>query len=155
MKNLTLNKKILVNRLAEIEADLAELYKFQKLSEKEFKKGYNFAIAEHFLRRALEAVFDIGGHILSRIPLGPGERPEGYKAIAVKLEEFKIVPRSFGKGPLLKMAGFRNRMVHFYQEITKEELYKIICQDLDDLEKFCHHIKKLIEKPDKFDFKVR
>lgn len=155
MKTLPLNRKILVNRIAEIEADLKELSRFQKLSLKEFKKGYNYAIVEHFLRRALEAVFDLGSHIISRIPLRPGERPEGYKAIAEALGQHKIVPQSFAKGPLSQMAGYRNRMVHFYQEITKEELYQIVRENLGDLEKFCSHIKRLIEEPERVGFEIK
>jgi len=155
MKNLPLNKKILINRLAEIEADCQELSQFQKISLKEFKKSYDYAIAEHFLRRALEAVFDLSSHIISRIPLRPGERPEGYKTIAIALGKHKIIPKSFAEGPLLQMAGYRNRMVHFYQEITNEELYQIIKEDLGDLEKFCSFVKKLIETPEKFGFEIK
>lgn len=155
MTNLPLNRKILINRLSEIEADLKELSQFQKLSLLEFKKGYNYAAAEHFLRRALEAAFDLSGHIISRLPLRPGERPEGYKAIAQSLGRYKIVPQSFAEGSLSQMAGYRNRMTHFYQEITKEELYQIIKEDLKDLENFCSYIKKLIEDPDKFGFQIK
>lgn len=155
MKNLPLNRKILINRLSEIEGDLKELYKFQKLTLKEFKEGYHYPAAEHFLRRALEAVFDVSSHILSRIPLRPSERPEGYREIAASLGKYKIVPPSFSQGPLSQMAGYRNRMVHFYQEVTKEELYQIIQEDLGDLEKFCSYIKKLVEEPKKFGFEIR
>ncbi len=38
----------------------------------------NFAIAEHHLRRALEAVLDIGRHIVAKKGLG---RPEDYRGI--------------------------------------------------------------------------
>jgi uncharacterized protein YutE (UPF0331/DUF86 family) len=39
----------------------------------------------HNLRRAPEVVFDIGNHILSRLPIPPGERPTMYKEIALAL----------------------------------------------------------------------
>ena len=44
------------------------------------------------------------------------------------------------------MAGYRNRMVHFYKEITNEELYNLIKKDLDDIERFLVEIQHFIEK---------
>lgn len=49
------------------------------------------------LIRALEAVFDIGNHILSRVP--------------------EAVPESFARENLIKIAGYRNRLIHFYAEV--------------------------------------
>jgi len=98
MKSVPLNRKVLVNRLAEIERDLAELAKFKPLSLGEFTKGHHFAVAEHHLRRALEAIFDAGNHILSRLPLAPSQRPETYRAIAHALGHYKVVPEAFAQG---------------------------------------------------------
>lgn len=32
------------------------------------------------------------------------------------------------------LAGYRNRLVHFYQEVSPEELYQICARQLGDLE---------------------
>ena len=37
---------------------------------------------------------------------------------------------------LTLMAGYRNRMVHFYHEVTNEELYEILTNNLLDFENF-------------------
>ena len=42
MTSVPLNRKVLVNRLAEIERDLTELSKFQRLTLKEFTKGHHY-----------------------------------------------------------------------------------------------------------------
>jgi uncharacterized protein YutE (UPF0331/DUF86 family) len=34
------------------------------------------------------------------------------------------------------MAGYRNRMVHFYREVTPAELYQIVVNNPKDLERF-------------------
>ena len=59
---------------------------------------------------------DIGSHILSRTP---GARPTSYKDIPRLLEKNKIIPADFATHSLTKMAGYRNRMVHFYGEIKE------------------------------------
>ena len=82
-----------MSRIREIEKDIEKLSRFKDLSLQDFKTDDNFAIAEHYLRRALEAVFDIGNHILSRVP--------------------EAVPETFAKEKLIKMAGYRNRLIHF------------------------------------------
>ena len=53
------------------------------------------------------------------------------------------------------MAGYRNRMVHFYSEITEKELHKIIQDNLQDFEKFCSYINKLITNPEKYGLNIQ
>ena len=106
----------------------------------------NFRIAFYDLHRALEAVMDIGSHILSRIP---GARATTYKDIPRLLGKHKIIPIDFADTQLIKMAGYRNRMVHFYAEVTEKELYQIIQEDLEDFNIFCSHINKLFKNPRK------
>ncbi|MHA1664722.1 MAG: type VII toxin-antitoxin system HepT family RNase toxin [Candidatus Njordarchaeales archaeon] len=152
MKRIPLNKEVLVSRLEEIRQDLEELKSFQRISFEEFDKGYNFAISEHYLRRALEAIFDIGSHILSRIP---GARPTTYKEVAMLLGRYEIVPNNFVEEKLVKIAGYRNRLIHFYYEIKEKELYQIIQNNMEDIEKFCSYIKEVVENPGKFRLEVR
>lgn len=125
-----------------IEESLQSLGRFKSQSLADFESSRdNFRIASFDLHQFLEAVMDIGSHVLSRIP---GVRPERYKDIARLLGEHGIVPREFADGPLLKMAGYRNRMVHFYDEISIRELHGIIQNDLSDLETFSRHAKLLL-----------
>lgn len=149
MKRLPLNKEVILSRIREIEKDLNKLSRFKNYSLEEFKRDENFAIAEHYLRRALEAVFDIGNHILSRIP---GGRASTYKEIALELSKENIIPEKFAKEKLVKMAGYRNRLIHFYSEVSMEELYEIIQNNLGDFEEFLKYIKELLENPEKFGF---
>jgi uncharacterized protein YutE (UPF0331/DUF86 family) len=55
-----------------------------------------------------------------------------YKQIAEELKKEKVL--SSEDATLLRtLAGYRNRMVHFYDEITDGELYAICSRELDDL----------------------
>lgn len=143
MKKVSINQEVIKSKLKEIRDDLMKLEDFKKISLEEYKSGHNFAASEHYLRRALEAMLEIGTHILSRLP---GAKPHTYKDIPKLLGEYKVVPSEFAQGQLIKMAGYRNRLIHFYAEIDNEELYNIIQNDLPDLEKFCRHIVKYIKK---------
>ena len=47
---------------------------------------------------------------------------------------------------LIKIAGYRNRMVHFYKEIKDRELYDILQNDLGDVEKFLKEMEIFLRK---------
>src|SRR3990172_9952062 len=63
-----------------------------------------------YLRKSLEAVFDIGRHILAKTY---GFREIEYKAIARELGNRGVISEGLSE-VLIQMAGYRNRMVHFY-----------------------------------------
>lgn len=151
MKNIPVNKDTVLKKMDEIQNDLVKLNGIKNLTLEEFKSGENFAVAEHYLRRALEALFEIGAHILSRIP---GKRASGYKEIALFLGEAKIIPDDFARETLVKMAGYRNRLVHFYSEITRDEMHGIIKNRLNDFTVFMKHIKIFLSSPGKFGLTV-
>ncbi|MGM0423624.1 MAG: type VII toxin-antitoxin system HepT family RNase toxin [Thermodesulfobacteriota bacterium] len=90
----------------------------------------NPAAAESFLRRGIEALLDLGRHLLTK---GFGCAVTEYKDIGHKLAEMGIIPDDRVEN-LRKIAGYRNRMVHFYHEITQEELYNICTSNLTDIE---------------------
>jgi uncharacterized protein YutE (UPF0331/DUF86 family) len=153
MKKIPLNKEILRSRVSSIEECLQSLERYKNRSFDEFHSNPdNFRIAFYDLHRALEATMDIGSHILSRIP---GARATSYKEIPLLLGRNKIIPVSFAEKELLQMAGYRNRMVHFYSEITEKELHKIIQDNLQDFEKFCSYINKLITNPEKYGLNIQ
>ena len=101
----------------------------------------NPAAAESYLRRSLESVFDIGRHILAK---SYGFKELEYKNIALELGEKGVVDKEYAR-VLLKMAGYRNRMVHLYQEVTPKEIYSILKKHLSDIERFISEISGFIE----------
>ena len=95
--NGILKKQSILPRIDGIQRDLVKLNELGKLPPEEFSLENNFVLSQFYLRRALEGVFHIGGHILSRIP---GNRPVEYKQIAIRLGEAGIVPQEFAKGKM-------------------------------------------------------
>lgn len=151
MTNLSLEKDIIIKRMEGIEAEIFELKKLGERTFEVFESGDSWKLAQFHLHRALEGVFNIGTHILSRIP---GGQTTSYKEIAIKLGEFKIVPKDFAETRLAEMAKYRNRLVHFYAEIKAQELYKIINENLSDFDVYLGSIKKVLENPSDFGLAV-
>jgi uncharacterized protein YutE (UPF0331/DUF86 family) len=90
----------------------------------------NAASAESYLRRALEALLDLGRHILAK---GIGQGPAEYKEVALALSRARVLDESQGE-LLVRLAGYRNRMVHFYDEVSDEELYEICTRHAGDID---------------------
>ena len=93
----------------------------------------NPAAAESYLRRAIEALLDLGRHILAK---GFGVAAAESKDIADGLVKAGVLADEDGS-VLRKMAGYRNRMVHFYHEVSTEELYRLCSERSSDIDRLC------------------
>jgi len=151
-RKVPLSKEVLQTRISYIEDSLKSLERFKGIPYEEFHSNPdNFRIAFYDLHRALEAVMDLGSHILSRIP---GARPTSYKDIPQLLAKHKIISVEFASDSLTKMAGYRNRMVHFYGEITEKEIYQIIQEELADFYTFLSYTTALLKDPAKYNLSL-
>ena len=90
----------------------------------------NVAAAESYLRRALEALMDLGRHMLAK---GFGMAASEYREIPRQLQAAGVLPVELA-ALMGTLAGYRNRMVHFYHDVTNQELYDICAHQLDDVE---------------------
>lgn len=136
----SLNIKLIEDRLSFIVKALEKLRQLSKMEKEEFLKDDIPAVAESYLRRALECMFDIGRHILAKTA---GKGFVEYKEIAKKLGENRILTMDCSE-KLILMAGYRNRLVHFYHEVSEEELFQILKENLSDIEQFVKEIKRFL-----------
>lgn len=124
-----LSKRVVGDRLAWIERMVQEIRSLP-LENKEafFADRRNVWTAESCLRRALEALFDLGRHIMAK---GFAQGASEYKEIAIGLKERGGLSPAEAE-PLRALAGYRNRLVHFYREVPPEELYEVCAYRLTD-----------------------
>jgi len=136
-----LNTTLITDRLSIIIDSITEMKALRKQSNEEFfSDKRNPRAAESYLRHTLGAIFDIGRHILAKTAR---RKTIEYKEIARLLGKEKIIPHKL-TNKLIPMAGYRNRLTHFYHEITDQELYEIINKDLEDIEEFVKAIQKFL-----------
>lgn len=137
-----LNIKLIEDRLGFINKAIVKLKKISNLTEEDFMESDHSAIAESYLRRSLEAMFDIGRHITAKTA---GKGSVEYKGIVSSLLDNGVITKKLAE-KLRLMAGYRNRLVHFYSEVTDKELFSILKNNLTDIEDFVKEIKAFIEK---------
>jgi uncharacterized protein YutE (UPF0331/DUF86 family) len=126
-----LKAKVVAERVGWVRTMLEGIRALPLQDEEEFQADpRNAAAAESFLRRALEALIDLGRHVLAK---AFGRAAPEYKEVASALVEVGVLTAAEGE-VLRQLAGYRNRMVHFYQEVSDAELYDICRHQLPDVE---------------------
>lgn len=144
-----LRSKIIAARTEWIRRMLAQLRKLPLDDYDTFRSDpRNIAAAESYLRRALEALLDLGRHILAK---GFAQPVTEYREIAAGLASVGVLDEDTARG-MREMAGYRNRMVHFYHEIQEEELFQIVSEELDDVDRVLNAILEWLRNhPDRID----
>ena len=89
----------------------------------------NVAAADSYVRRALEALMDLGRHILAK---GLGRAASEYREVPRQLHAAGVLDEATSSR-MSDMAGYRNRLVHVYDEVTPRELYEICTQRIDEI----------------------
>ncbi len=127
------------SRIYYIKQNLEKLYKLGGLAQQEFLRDYrNHDAAKYNLQVIIEALIDIGNHIISRkkLPI-PDSNADTFRI----LSQNGIIPVE-KLSRYEAMAKFRNMVVHLYQDINEEEIFHIIKNDLSDIEYFIEIIAK-------------
>lgn len=152
MTGSTLRQKVVVERTAWISEMLSGLRALPLKTFEEFiESTVNIAGAESYLRRALEALLDLGRHVLAK---GFGKTVAEYKLISGELERVGVLMPETAR-ILRILAGYRNRMVHFYFEVSNQELYEICVNELSDIEVVLNEIRSWInEHPDRINHEL-
>ncbi len=104
------------------------------------KDPHRIASAKYNLIVAIESAIDICNHLISK----NGYRiPEDYADTFKILAEAGLLPKDFAENTLVKMARFRNRLVHLYWKIDNDMLFNIVTGDVKDLEQLLNQFKNI------------
>lgn len=134
------DKVVIQHKISIIEDNLLKLSTLAKLPEDEFlDKFYYIESAKHLLQVSIEAMLDVSHHIIARKRY---KAPKTYAEAFIVLVENDILPKE-KEATFIKMAKFRNRVVHLYHELDDREVYVILQKSLADFQSF---IKAIVNK---------
>lgn len=120
-------------RAREIRESIVKVRQYVAQSDEEFfADERNLYTVMHLLLIAIEAVAAIGSHILAKTAR---KAPSSYPDCFEGLESLGILDRTL-TGHLIRMARFRNLLVHRYWEIDPLRVLLYARENLDDLEMF-------------------
>ena len=125
-----IKEKVVAERAAWIEEMLRGIRALPLESYEQFiGDPRNVAAADSYVRRALEALMDLGRHILAK---GLGRVATEYRDVSRQLLVGGVIDEET-RQRMSDMAGYRNRLVHFYDEVTPRELYAISTDRMSEI----------------------
>lgn len=147
-QELYLDLDIVRKKLEIIDDEINFLKEIQKLSINEFQNDLrNLKSTCRSLQNAIQALIDLGNHIISSLNLG---KPEIYEDITSLLFENKVITKSFKEKfiqfKFIYMIKFRNFLVHEYDRVNPLRIYKILKENIDDIESGMKFIKNFVDK---------
>ena len=101
----------------------------------------NSSSAKYLLVVAIEAAIDICNHIAAR---AFQRAPSSYSDCFAVLAEAKVISSDLATR-LMKMAQFRNLLVHVYWEVDDGRVYEVLQNDLNDLDEFREQVARWME----------
>lgn len=141
-----LREKFVRKKIELIHQDLGRLKKLAHLTLDEAAKDWmTHSIVENLLMKIIGRGIDINQHIISEIVSIKMAAPLNYEETFLKLSELKILPENFAR-QIAKSAGFRNVLVHEYNNIEEQTFYRSVGEALNEYSKYCGYILKFLEK---------
>lgn len=97
---------------------------------------------EHTLQIAIQSALDVASHIASDERLG---EPETNRALFRLLERTGVISQTLSQR-LADMAGFRNVLVHGYDEVQVSVVEDVVRNHLGDLDEFVDAVKSYLDR---------
>ena len=98
-------------------------------------------IVERNLHLAIEAVLDVGQHIIASSRWQPAEE---YRNVFPILHQHNVISSNL-LSRVVGMAGFRNLLVHEYATIDHSQVFHVLKNNLDDLAELARAYQKYID----------
>ena len=121
--------EVIRKRLNKLDEYLSILKNMKKWNYKEFiSDPEKYGSLERFLQLSIEAINDVGNHIIADLELGT---IDWYSDIPKLLNQKGYINDEL-KNVWIRMIGFRNTLVHDYVEIDRKIVFDTLQNNLDD-----------------------
>jgi len=132
---------VILARIDKIRECVSKLRNFRSFDENAFLNDPSACDgAERNMQIAIQAVIDIGNHVVADLDLGT---PKDYKDIFQLLVRNNFISEPLSR-KLISMTGLRNVLVHDYLEVDLRLIHRIISAELGDFEEFISAALKLL-----------
>jgi len=143
------DKDFIIEKLNLITGDLERLKTFSGMDFGEIAQDHiRYAALKNILMEMIGRGIDINEHIILELSDAATEIPKTYRETFLSLGKMDILPKDFAE-KISKSAGFRNAIVHDYNNLDKSIVYKSADEAISQYKEYCDHILKFLEKHEK------
>ena len=123
--------EVIRKRLNKLDECLTVLQRLQRYGRDEFLSDpERYGSAERFLHLAIEALLDMGNHVIADEGLGV---VDWYSDVPRLFLEKELISSDLSE-KWIRMIGFRNTLVHGYIDIDRTIVYEVLQNGLGDIE---------------------
>ncbi|WP_347274355.1 DUF86 domain-containing protein [Candidatus Kuenenia sp.] len=141
-----IDKEFLKEKLNLITRDLERLKIFYDFTISQIAEDFiKYAALKNILMEIIGRAIDINEHLISELARPDMEAPKTYRDTFLLLTDLNVLQRDFA-GEISKSAGFRNAIVHEYNNLDKSIIYKTVGDAINQYAKYCNYILKFIER---------
>lgn len=139
---MALDRVLIGRKLLDVDARLDELEEFRSIPVEAYAADWKTRrIVERTLQMLIESCADIASHIIAEEGLRvPQSLADAFRVLG----EAEVVPADLVPA-LVRMAGFRNILVHRYDRIDPEIVLGVLRRHLDELVTFRQAITGWLE----------
>lgn len=135
------NRQLVRSRAREIHDSLEKIRRYTALTDAEFfADERNLYTVMHLLLIAIEAVAALCNHILAK---KAGEAPSSYAECFAGMRDLKLLDDAL-TARLVRMARFRNLLVHRYWEIDPTQVLRFARENLGDFTAYLQAVAALV-----------
>jgi len=139
-----LDKNFVKMKVEYIQRDLNHLEPMAKLTiNKVAQDDIQYAALKNFLMEIIGRAIDINEHIIAEKGGEKLKAPLQYRETFLRLAKMRILPEDFAQ-EIAKSAGFRNAIVHDYNNIDKYITYQSVKDAIAQDARYCDYILKFI-----------
>jgi len=132
-------------KIALIQEDLDHLAPLYEMTFSDAAKDWTrWNALEWALAKIIGRAIDINRHILAELGEKNMQPPKDYTESFILLKELDIFPKVFVL-EIAKSAGFRNRIIHEYNEIDKNLVYNTIGEAIEQYTQYCSYVLQFLE----------
>ena len=142
------DKDLIKTKIALIHRDLERLMALRDLSIDEIVADfYKWSTLKLLLVEIIGRAIDINAHIISEAGDPNVSVPASSRETFVRLGEMGVLPMAFA-AEIAKSVGFRNRVVHEYNDLIADKVYHSVSDALAQYTRYCGFILTYVGSKD-------
>lgn len=141
-----LNAILIKKKIDLIQRDLERLLDFKDFTFDEMAKDYmKYAALKNIFMEIIGRAIDINEHIIAKLGVYQELSPKDYTETFLLLSKLNVLPEDFTK-KIAQSAGFRNAVVHDYDDLDERIVYKTVGEAIKQYSDYCGYILEFLDK---------
>lgn len=139
-----IDKEFVREKINLITRDLERLREFSGFTISRMAEDFmRYAALKNILTEIIGRAIDINEHLIGELAKPAMSSPKTYKETFLFLGELDVLPKDFAK-EISKSAGFRNAIIHEYNNLDKGIVYRSVGDATGQYISYCGYILKFL-----------